>query len=292
MSERSSTLSRLASARLACAILLAIALCSGPPLPSYAHGSFHERIARANRAVEAEPDAPGPYLRRAEIRRHHGDLVEAMADLERAAAMDPGGREVDYLRGHVYLDSGRHEDAEAAFGRFLAHEPRNPAALEGRARALAALGRHLEAADAYSHAIESRPVAVPATYLARADALARAGDEYLPEALRGLDAGLAALGPVMTLQRAAIDLEIRRGNFDAALARLEQASAAAPRQETWLARRGAILESAGRLDEARDSFERARREMDRLPPHRRRTGAMTRLDARLEQALARVSGNP
>jgi tetratricopeptide (TPR) repeat protein len=287
MSERSSTLSRLTFAAL-----LAVALCSGPPLPGFAHGSFHERIARANRAVEAETDAPGPYLRRAEIHRHHGNFAEAMADLDRAAAMDPGGHEVDYFRGLVHLDSGRPEDAEAALGRFLEHEPRNPAALAGRARVLASLGRHLEAASVYSRAIESRPVAVPATYLARAEALARAGDEHLPEALRGLDAGLATLGPVMTLQRAAIDLEIRRGSIEAALARLEKAAAATPRQETWLARRGEILEGAGRLDEARGSFELALREMDRLPPHRRRTGAMTRLDARLQEALVRVSGSP
>jgi tetratricopeptide (TPR) repeat protein len=285
--EPASTLSRLTSATL-----LAVALCWGSPLPGFAHGSFHERIERANRDVEAEPDAPGPYLRRAEIYRHHGNFAAALADLDRAAALDPGGHEVDYFRGHVYLDSGHPEDAAAALGGFLEHEPRNPAALEGRARALASLGRHLEAASAYSRAIANRPVAIPATYLARAEALASAGDEHLPEALRGLDAGLATLGPVMTLQRAAIDLEIRRGDLDAALARLEGAAAAAPRQETWLARRGEILERAGRLDEARETFELARRELERLPPHRRQTGSMTRLDAQLRESLARIAGNP
>ena len=96
----------------------------------------------------------------------------------------------------------------------------------------------------------------------------------------------------MTLQRAALDLEIRRGNLDGALARLEHASASSPRQETWLARRGEILERAGRLEEARDSFALALREIDRLPTHRRRTDAMTRLDERLREALGRVSKTP
>jgi tetratricopeptide (TPR) repeat protein len=267
-------------------------LCWSSPLASFAHGGFHERIERANRAVEADPDAPGPYLNRAEIHRRHGDFAEAIADLDRAAALEPGGHQVDYFRGHVYLDSGRPMEAEAALRRFLEHEPRNPAALEASARALVSLGRHLEAAHEYTGAIESQPVPIPAYYLARAEAFARAGDEHLPEAIRGLDAGLMTLGPVMTLQRAAIDLEVRRGNVDGALARLERAAEASPRQETWLARRGEILERAGRLEEARDSFELALREMDQLPSHRRRTAAMTRLDAQLQQALARVSGSP
>jgi tetratricopeptide (TPR) repeat protein len=287
MSKCSSTLYQAGSAAL-----LAVALCWSSPLPSFAHGGFHERIERANRAVEADPDVPGPYLNRAEIHRHHGDFAEAIADLDRAAALEPGGHQVDYFRGHVYLDSGRPKEAEAALRRFLEHEPRNPAALEASARALLSLGRYLEAAREYTSAIESQPVPIPAHYLARAEAFAKAGDEHLPEAIRGLDAGLMTLGPVMTLQRAAIDLEIRRGNFDGALARLERAAAASPRQETWLARRGEILERAGRLEEARDSFELALREMDQLPSHRRRTAAMTRLDAQLQQALARVSGNP
>jgi tetratricopeptide (TPR) repeat protein len=286
MSERSSALLRAGFAGL-----LAVALCWGSPLPGFAHGGFHERIERANRAVEADPDAPGPYLNRAELHRRHGDFAEAMADIDRAAALEPGGHASDYFRGRVYLDSGRAQQAEAALRRFLEHEPRNPAALEARARALASLGRHIEAAHAYTRAIESQPVPIPAYYLARAEAFAEAGAEHLPEAIRSLDAGLVTLGPVMTLQRAAIALEVRRGNVDGALARLQSAAAASPRQETWLARRGEILERAGRFEEAHDSFELALREMDQLPPHRRRTDAMTRLDAQLREALARVSEN-
>ena len=52
-------------------------------------------------------------------------------------------------------------------------------------------------------------------------AFAAAGDAHLAEAIRGIDRGIAAIGPIVTLERVAIDLELRRGDTHAALARLE-----------------------------------------------------------------------
>ena len=262
------------------------------PFPSAAHGGFHEQLERANHAVAADPSAPERYLARAELYRHHGDHSDALADLDRAAALDPSRHEVDYFRGRVHLDSGRAQAAEAALRRYLEREPGSAAARAARAQALVLLGRSLEAAREYTRAITVQPVPIPAYYLKRASALAAAGGEHLPEAIRGLDEGLAALGPAVTLQRAAIELEIRRENYDQALARLDRAAAGSPRQETWLARRGEILERAGHVVEARDSFELALGEIERLPPHRRRTDAMVRLEARLRGAIRRFSEIP
>jgi predicted negative regulator of RcsB-dependent stress response len=125
--------------------------------------------------------------------------------------------------------------------------------------------------------------------LERAQALASAGDGHVAEALRSLDEGVAELGPVVTLQLLAIELELRRKTYDAALARLDAVAAQSPRKETWLERRGQILASAGRAAEAGEAFVAALAAVEALPPPRRRVRAVIELEARLRTALARSS---
>lgn len=269
-----------------CAAWLASLALGGPV---HAHGSFHDRIEAASRAVAERPDDPRAHLVRAELRRRHGNFAEALDDLDRAAALsaDPGA--LDYFRGRLFLDSGRPAEAEAALDRFLAREPEHPAARAARAEARIALGRPLDAARDLSHAIAHQPVPVPAYYLERAEVLAGAGDAHLDEALEGLDEGLDAIGPVVTLQRAAIDLEVRRGAVDAALARLDRAAAASPRQASWLAWRGEILEGAGREGAALAAYEQALGEIEGLAPGRRSSDAVAALETRLRAAVERLS---
>jgi predicted negative regulator of RcsB-dependent stress response len=103
--------------------------------------------------------------------------------------------------------------------------------------------------------------------------------------LRGLDEGINKLGPVVTLQLAAIDLELRRKNYDGALARLEQITAQSGRKETWLVKRGEILKLAGRDDEARAAFNAALVAIEALPPAYRQSRAVTALELRARSAL-------
>jgi len=196
---------------------------------------------------------------------------------------------VEYVRGEILLDAERNADAALAFGRYLAVLPDHPGAREGRAAALLALGRPLEAAHDLDVAIARQKVPLPETYLARARALSEAGDAHLEDAIAGLDAGIALLGPVVTLERAAIELELRRGNIDAALQRLDGIRVRSARQEAWLTQRGEILERAGRTDEARAAYVEALSALDRLPSHRRETQARRDLEAKLRGAIQRLS---
>ena len=100
-----------------------------------------------------------------------------------------------------------------------------------------------------------------------------------------MDDGIERLGPLVTIQLHAIDLELKRKQFDAALARLEKIAAQSPRKETWLARRGEILLQAGRREEARAAYEQALKALDTLPPGRRNVPAMNELERRIKAAL-------
>ena len=104
----------------------------------------------------------------------------------------------------------------------------------------------------------------------------------------GLDEGINKLGPLVTLELAAIDLELRRDNYDAALARLDVITAQSERKEMWLVRRGEILSAAGRSEEAREAFNAALTAIDSLPPARRQSKAITALQLRARSEAAKV----
>jgi len=255
----------------------------------HAHGTFHERLAAANAKIAAHPDDAILFLARAELYRDHRDFAQAMADIDRAEALDAQRPAADLLRGRVLLDSGRLEEADSALSRVLAESPEHAEALETRGAVRLALGHHLAAARDYDLAIAQQAVPQPDCYLRRARALAEAGDEHLAEAIAGLDAGIARMGPVVTLEQAALELELSRGATDAALARLEGMAAPSPRKDTWLARRGQILEAAGRNAQARRSYQQALAELSQLPPTRRRSAATRDLEHQLHEALERLS---
>jgi predicted negative regulator of RcsB-dependent stress response len=116
---------------------------------------------------------------------------------------------------------------------------------------------------------------------------AAAGSQDL--ALLALDEGIARLGPVVTLELEAIDLTVRGKRYDEALLRLDRIASQTPRKETWLERRGDVLEKAGRLSEAREAYQAAFDALSLLPAWTQETQASTTVRARLRTDLARVN---
>ena len=104
----------------------------------------------------------------------------------------------------------------------------------------------------------------------------------------GLDEGLERLSGPVTLQIYAIDLELTRGHHDAALVRVDRIAATSPRKESWLVRRGEILEQAGRPVEARKAYDDALLAIDGLPASRRWNRAVERLQLQAEEAVVRL----
>ena len=142
----------------------------------------------------------------------------------------------------------------------------------------------------YTRAINLASEAQPELYLERAQALSDEGTNYFTEAVKGLEEGMKRMGPLITLQLYAIDLEAKQKSYDAALARLDRVAAASPRKETWLARKGEILQLAGRPEQAADAFQAALKAIAQLPDTRRYVPAMQELEKRIQavlQALAK-----
>jgi len=253
-----------------------------------AHGGFDERIALADQRVLEDSADPGVWVARAQLHRRHGDYRAALADLAVAGSLPAAPDNLRYFCALVHLDAGRPAEAERLLRQFLAARPVHPAAREAHARALVALDRSLEAARAYDVLIAQQPVPIPDHYVSRAQALAKAGPASFGEAIRGLDEGRGRLGAVITLERLAIELELRRGATDAALSRLDRLLAEANRPEGLLAERARVLAQAGRPAAAQESFERALAALARLPARKRRTLAVVRLEAEIRDGLRQV----
>jgi len=272
--------------RLFCIVCIACGVVVSAAGLAAAHGDIHERIAALTKRIAQEPANADLYLKRGELYHAHREWDAALADYARAQELNPRLTDIDLYRGLTYLAAGRLRPAQSALDRFLATRPSHVSALIARARVRVRLGDGLTAADDFSRAIAVQ--AQPELYLERARALVGAGNQHVTVALAGLDEGIARLGPLVTLQLYAIDLEMRQRRYDAALARIETLAAQSPRKETWLARKGEILEQAGRRSDARAAYTAALAALNGVPEARRSTRATVELDARVRGALHRL----
>ena len=268
-------------------LLLALGwLFAGVPPQALAHGDLHGLILNVTQEIEKDPRNPELYLRRAELHRAHEGWDAALADIGRAEALTNQWHVLHLARARVFLEAGWFESAKVAADRFLTQEPSNAEALTIRARARVKLGERLAAAEDYSRAITNSPTPSPDLFIERAQTLAAEGSAHLEAALQGLEQGIARLGPLVTLQLPALEVELKQNRVDAALARLDKVTAQFPRKETWLTRRGEILRHAGRNREAAEAFKAALQAMATLPPTRRAVPAMADLERRIRTALA------
>ena len=249
----------------------------------WGHGDRSEHLARLDAQIKANPDSIRDLLERAEAHRRLGHYDESLADLDRILALSPGHRQVHYLRGLTYFDRREFAEAEASLRRHIESNPDSPSAHAALAETLTQQGRHQEAGDAYTHAIAVQPPPIPDHFIARAQAYRAAGK--LDLAIKGLDEGMTSMGPLVTLQRLAVEIELDRSNHAGAIARIDDVLAKAPRKETWLVRKGAILASAGHRDQAFDAFRLARASLESLPPRVRSSPAMTALRERIAMHL-------
>lgn len=262
------------------------------PLIAIAHGDLHEQIVAISQRIQADPSNASLILRRAELHREHGQWSQADADYDLAGKLAPDNPAIDLGRGKLYLAMAKPDVARAALDRVLDAQPTHVDALATRAQALQALGEHEAAAADFAQAIANASSPEPDFYLGRARSLSAARPARNDEALACLDAGTARLGKLPTLSLAAIELQVKRGEFDDALRRLDTLRESQPRQEGWLERRGDILMAAQRPDEAMQAWRDAMAALEALPPRLRGTGAMLQLRDRLTQRLQTARPRP
>lgn len=270
---------------IAAAVLAAVSVLAPVCL---AHPDIEVRIAAVTKQIDARPDDASLYMRRGNLHREHRDWEKALADLDRAAELAPNLADLHLARGRLWFDAGQFAEARGELDRFVSLRPGHAIGLIARGRLLRAMGEQAAAGEDYDRAIRAADRPGPQLFLDRARAFAEAGE--FERALSGLDEAATRLGPVLSLESYAIELEATRHRYDAALARLGRMRERLPK-ERFLQRRGVLLERAGRPDDARASYQEALAQVHTLPPRRRDTKPFVTLEAELAAAVERLE-NP
>jgi len=261
-------------------IFLAILFCAGL---CFAHDGLHEQIIAVTEEIKKDPQNAALYLKRAELYRLHEEWQNSERDFARAEKIDGKLAVIDLGRGKLWLDARQYSKARRALEKFLKIEPQSFEGVITLARVCVKLRRTNAAVGYFSEAIRLAPKDSAEIYLERAETFIAAGK--LPEALQGLDEGLRQFPNLVTLETAAIDLEIKRRNYDAALLRLDRLAATMERRESFLLRRGEILLIAKRRCEARKSLLEAQAIYNSLTSFRKNVRAVKEQIARLEKLL-------
>lgn len=258
-----------------------------------AHGALHQQLIDVSALLAEHPDDFDLLLRRGELQRLHGSWSESRADFEKAQKLRPDELEPVFRLGRLELDAENPTAAAHWLEATLEKKPHHIEAALLMARAQVKLGRPSAAVESFSTAIHWSRQPRPEWFLERSKAILAAGKdpkdrEALKRATASLDEGLELIGPVPTLQLAAIELDLLAGFVDVALKRLDTVREASERKETWWFRRGLILEEAGRPKEALQAFDSTLAALGALPDRLQRTLAMVELRKDLAQHRSRL----
>jgi len=270
--------------RILAAFWLGVALASGA---ARAHEDRDDTLARLDAAIAEQPNEPLLWCDRAVLERRRGNFARAHLDLTHAVelGLDPSLAKRD--RGLIWFDERRFDDAEASLRAARAQAPDDPPILLAHARALAALERWLEASDTYARLVELAPNSSPDVQLERIAAVEAAGG--IENALAAADSALVVLGSVPALEEKSLDLELRAGRIDAALARLDRMNSGSAQRDTLLLRRAEILERSGRSQAARAAYADALAALDSRSASRRSTPAARQLESQVREGIARLA---
>ncbi len=264
-------------------LTIALGMLIIPPF-AMAHGGLEHDIAALDRRLSAHPEEIPALLHRADLLRLEGQFERALKDLERVDSLQPANPEAAWVRARLRVDQHREAAALGDLDRWLEVHPDHAAALILRAQVHIFVGDADEAVRDYGLAIIHSHPAEPELFTARAEILQAQG--HPAEALEGLEQGMRQLGPLLSLQIPALELELSLGRELDAVARMGRIITDVPRKEAWLARRAELLERMGRREDARRDWLATVAACKALPPSQRNSRAVQKLLERAGDSLS------
>lgn len=246
-----------------------------------AHPGDEHLVDRLNRQIATDPDSQQALIRRGLLFVRAKKFELAMADFSHAQEL--GDATIVFLPlGILYYDAGKFEQAAEQLDRCLERYPDNIIALEMRAKTAREMGLSSLAFKFFKTFLKQSPYANPGHYLAAAEvALVATADEQAnaDAALSIIDAGIDRLGVTPQLQLFAIDLDLKRKRFDAAIARQQSLAISTGESPQWHLQMATLLIKSGRSIEATLELKAAN---DKIK-QRRRTEALIQLEKQAEQ---------
>lgn len=257
------------------------------PTLAMGHGAFHDVVAELTVALKKDPNDPALHFKLAAAYCDHGDWQVALDYLEKVEQLAPEKFPTDLVRGQSLLTGERAAEAKAALDRFLSIQPENAPALMLRARAQQRLGATEAALADFREAF--RRSATPEADHVQEFINALVAKGLRDEASQTLAEAIAKLGPVPSLLLKALELDLAAGCFDEALSHIDTLQQSAARPEPWMERRAAVLEQAGRSDEARSAWQTLLAHIAGLPAIERGSYGMRLLAEKAQRALGIIA---
>ncbi|CQR64699.1 tetratricopeptide repeat protein [Streptomyces leeuwenhoekii] len=207
-----------------------------------------EALAELDRAVAADPGNARAWTHRGDVHHWLGHTEQAIADLTTALGIDPAHAPTLAVRGEALSTAGRHEEAFTDLATGLDLDPALARARAARGEVHRELGRYDEAVADFTAAAELDPALAGYALASRAQAHREAGrpDESVADftAALGIDPAYAWARAQRGLSHAAA------GRHDEAVADYTAALDTSPTMVWALAERGVAHREAGRPDEA------------------------------------------
>lgn len=270
--------------------------------PAVAHSDAHVAIEGATATMRRDGESAEALTIRGELHLAADHPKSALRDFDHALKLEPLPAKAEVAAGPsqplraavgrvaALLRLNGHTEAQAETDKLVQLFPNHTEPLLARALVSEQRRRPADAAADLAAAARLSSQPDPDLYQRQAALLMQAHPPRSAEAVAALDEGIARLGPIISLQEFAVDIESRAGLHEAALARVEAilASVPASAHQRWLVRRAAILEAAGRGHEAHASYGEAIGLLEDLPPRQRHTSATREITLAAEEGYERT----
>lgn len=244
-----------------------------------------EAMEAVNRKIAASPQDASLLVDRSRLYALSKKFDLALADLDKAQRLQ-NVPHIDRERATVYLAAGWYETGVEHATRHLAKFPEDAEAYLTRARLRARLGRPAEAGEDYVASIRHMKSPPMELYMEQASALTTEDGAHLTNALAVLEQAKQKFGAVITLETAALEIELQQRNYNAALARVDALIQRMPRKDMWYMRRGDVLVQAGRFAEAQKAYESALESITKTPMTQRQRLNTAGVERQIRQSLA------
>jgi len=235
------------------------------------HGLVHEQIDELTHLIKNNPQNVELYLKRGRLFIEAKHYHEANTDFEQALKLDNKTRAAYYFLGDVALKTAQFDQARQYANIFIKKLTSEAAALTRGYRLLGAAyqgrGNYLLAAKAYQTAINYSKTPRPEFYLDLADVYAQLKD-YV-NGLITLNDGMKKLSSLAVFQDRALKFEIASNAYKKALNRIDRMIKNGARLPFLYDKKGQIFEWLQHYIEAKQSYQNALNEIDKLPLSRR-----------------------
>ena len=231
--------------------------------PASTHPGTEQTLHHLDQLISTQPQQQALYLQRAWLLYLDGQLEYATADVSIAEKLG-NPTEASFMRGALSAAESAPIPAIHHYNQYLQLHPGNLTAIKARAEAERDAFRYTAALDDYQFFLANNPYPAPGHFLAAAGIAQLSGNSELALAL--IDQGIDKIGLTPPLQQYAVELELGRRHFQAAIQRWQALATAMNSGPLWRMQMAELYFAAGALDQAELQLHQLEVSIDQIKP--------------------------